>query len=74
MPNLNRKGPLGEGAQTGRKLGKCNPNKTNQQNKEEEISNRRRRNIFGRGRRDFGLGLGGGQKNANRRNQRKSNT
>ena len=25
MPNLNRKGPNGEGAMTGRKLGKCNP-------------------------------------------------
>jgi len=25
MPNLNRKGPNGEGAMTGRKLGKCSP-------------------------------------------------
>ena len=25
MPNLNRKGPNGEGAMTGRKMGKCNP-------------------------------------------------
>lgn len=25
MPNLNRKGPNGEGAMTGRKAGKCSP-------------------------------------------------
>jgi len=25
MPNLNRKGPNGEGAMTGKKKGKCNP-------------------------------------------------
>lgn len=26
MPGLNRKGPEGQGSQTGRKMGKCNPN------------------------------------------------
>jgi hypothetical protein len=25
MPNLNRKGPNGEGAMTGKKMGKCSP-------------------------------------------------
>lgn len=25
MPGLNRKGPLGEGPMTGRKMGRCNP-------------------------------------------------
>lgn len=35
MPGLNRKGPLGEGAMTGRKLGRCNPD--NKGKTDEEI-------------------------------------
>ncbi len=27
MPGFNRTGPEGQGSQTGRKMGKCNPNK-----------------------------------------------
>ncbi len=35
MPGLNRKGPNGEGAMTGRKMGRCNP--TNKGKTDEEI-------------------------------------
>lgn len=50
MPGLNRKGPLGEGPMTGRKLGRCNPNrKDNTQESGKSIPKGR------------GLGLGKGK-------------
>jgi len=60
MPNLNRKGPNGEGAMTGRKLGKCNPEnkgKTDEEILQERVTSAqpRRGMDFGQGR---GLGLG----------------
>jgi hypothetical protein len=64
MPGLNRRGPNGEGAMTGRKLGHCNPE--NKGKTDDEISQNRATLIqtgqgmgMGRGR-GKGLGLGGG--------------
>lgn len=59
MPNLNRKGPNGEGAMTGRKLGKCNPE--NKGKTDEEIM-RDRVMMPGQGRgQALGQGLSFGQ-------------
>lgn len=47
MPGFNRKGPDGQGSQTGRKLGKCNPNSQQTDEKDENKKSRgggRRRN------------------------------
>lgn len=66
MPNLNRKGPNGEGAMTGRKLGKCNPE--NKGKTDEEIMRDRALSGQGQGQgrglgqgRGRGLGLGRGR-------------
>jgi len=59
MPNLNRKGPEGAGAMTGRKLGKCSPD--NKGKTDEEILKERTSTTTptqGKGR---GLGLGRGK-------------
>lgn len=54
MPGLNRKGPNGEGAMTGRRMGRCNPE--NRSKTDEEIAQNRELAIErGRG---FGMGLG----------------
>jgi len=57
MPNLNGTGPTGQGSQTGRGLGNCNPanNSNEQQNKQRPLGGFFRR---GSGRR-FGGGFGG---------------
>lgn len=54
MPGLNRKGPAGEGAMTGRRMGRCNPE--NRDKTVEEIAQKREvETEKGRG---FGLGFG----------------
>ena len=63
MPNLNRKGPNGEGSMTGRKMGKCNPENKGKTD-EEILYDKRMPSLsetsmgFGQGR---GLGFGRGQ-------------
>ena len=66
MPGFDRTGPNGQGSQTGRGLGKCNPKnqKLNEQVDQEDYS-RGLGGGFGRGRvrnrwRGFGLGQGRG--------------
>jgi hypothetical protein len=70
MPGLNRKGPLGEGPMTGKKMGRCNPE--NRGKTEEEITQNRNPESsepnktmgwgLGRGRgRGLGRGLGLGR-------------
>jgi len=63
MPNLNRKGPNGEGAMTGRKMGKCNPENKGKTD-EEIIQNKtvpsKPEQGMGRGQ-GRGLGLGRGK-------------
>lgn len=68
MPGLNRKGPLGEGPMTGRKMGRCNPEnrgKTDDEiieNRIPEISEPNKTMGWGLGRgRGRGLGLGRGR-------------
>lgn len=67
MPGLNRKGPLGEGPMTGRRMGRCNPE--NKGKNEDEIMQDRNMDAPGKGRgfghrpgrgrgRGFGRGLG----------------
>ena len=53
MSGLDRKGPQGEGPKTGRGLGKCNPEKTNLDEKENPLG-------LGLGRR-LGRGQGKGR-------------
>jgi hypothetical protein len=74
MPGLNRKGPNGEGAMTGRKMGKCNPE--NKGKTDEEILQNRASSTpsglgmghgHGRGH-GFGKGLGLGKGMRNRGN------
>lgn len=56
MPGFDRTGPTGQGSQTGRGLGKCNP-------KNKDVDNEIQKNFtFGRGR---GLGRGLGRRKAN---------
>ena len=68
MPGLDRTGPEGKGSQTGRKMGKCNPSKSDSNDPldQETLSERSR---FGRGRnqsgeqgRGFGKGDGKGRR------------
>jgi len=49
MPGFNRTGPMGEGALTGRGLGRCNPKNENQDDNITQADFRRGRG-FGRGR------------------------
>jgi hypothetical protein len=59
MPGLNRRGPLGEGPMTGRRMGRCNPD--NKGKTDDQILQNRDSSLEpgqGRGR---GLGLGRGQ-------------
>ena len=63
MPRFDRTGPEGQGSQTGRKMGKCNPNnqKTTEQLDVKETPGGVGRR-FGRGMRNvFGFGRGTGQ-------------
>lgn len=80
MPNLDRKGPNGEKAMSGRKLGKCNP--ANKGKTDEEILLARATEVptgssmglgrgFGRG---FGLGKGMGKGQGFGRGQCKTDT
>lgn len=69
MPGLDGKGPEGQGSQTGRGLGKCNPNNQNPENQaamEEFRAGRGRRRGFGFNRSESagkgcGRGFGGGR-------------
>ena len=63
MPGFDRKGPNGEGPKTGRGLGKCNPERDNELNMEDDElrGGRGRRFQFGQGwwkGRGRGAGLG----------------
>jgi len=62
MPGFDRTGPEGQGSQTGRRLGKCNPN--NQESSEQSDVKEYPRGLgrrFGRGMgRGFGRGAGRG--------------
>ena len=70
MPRLNRRGPMGEGSMTGRKMGQCNPDikgktedETNQNNDSSSITEQG--SGLGRGRglgRGHGLGKGMGMR------------
>ncbi len=67
MPGLNRKGPNGEGAMTGRKMGRCNPDNKGKTD-DEIIQNRMSASPanqemgYGMGRgRGFGRGFGPGR-------------
>jgi len=63
MPNLNRKGPEGAGAMTGRKLGKCSPDnkgKTDEEILKERASSTTPVQGIGRGL-GFGFGFGRGR-------------
>jgi hypothetical protein len=61
MPNLNQKGPMGQGAMTGRKMGKCT-NFGGKENAATENSEQTNGNNFenGQGRGQGGLGFGRG--------------
>jgi hypothetical protein len=59
MPGLNRKGPQGEGAMTGRRMGRCNPD-NNGKTDEEILQNKDSSLTSGQGM-NHGLGLGRGQ-------------
>jgi len=61
MPGLNRKGPNGEGAMTGRRMGRCNPEnkgKTVDEIAQNRESTSNKGHGFGQG---HGLRLGQGQ-------------
>jgi len=61
MPKLNRKGPMGEGAMTGRKLGKCNPEnkgKTDEEILQSKTESAQTSRGMGNGQ---GKGMGNGQ-------------
>lgn len=62
MPGLNRRGPNGEGAMTGRRMGRCNPDnkgKTDDEILQNRASESQTNPSFGRGR-GFGQGQGQG--------------
>ncbi len=60
MPGLDRTGPEGQGSQTGRGLGKCNPNNKNAQTKNnEENTTLAARPRLGNGRNDDQYFAGG---------------
>lgn len=74
MPGLNHKGPNGEGPMTGRKMGSCNPDNIQQNNKtldenndvNEQIANHRSgRGLGFRCGRGIGRGTGKGQGRGN---------
>ena len=58
MPGLDRTGPDGKGAKTGRGLGKCKPSKSSQVDNKDENYIGRRRDGSGRGRSGGGSGRG----------------
>ena len=67
MPNLNQKGPMGQGAMSGRKMGKCtnfgkkgHPVTTNEQQPNENIpvNGAGRGKGMGRGQGGMGMGMG----------------
>lgn len=64
MPRFDRTGPEGKGSQTGRRLGKCNPN---QQEVDKQIpgEDQERPATLNRG---YGKGLGRGQRRGRGRN------
>ncbi len=59
MPGLNRKGPSGEGAMSGRKMGRCNPD--NKGKTEDEILTTRKSILQSAEGNDRGLGRGSGR-------------
>ncbi len=66
MPGLNRKGPDGNGAMTGRKMGQCNP--TNKGKSESEILENRK--VLVQDQTFWGFGKGRGQGQGRRRGGR----
>jgi hypothetical protein len=56
MPGLNRKGPNGEGAMTGRRMGRCNPDNKGKTD-DEILQNRTPAEPLGQG---MGQGMGRG--------------
>ena len=60
MPNLDRTGPQGQGAMTGRKRGHCNNTKTAQTEKTTEQSAENKEVVYGLGRGGRPRGGGGG--------------
>ena len=59
MPGLNRRGPLGEGPMTGRRMGRCNPD--NKGKTDDEILQNKDSSLEPEQRLGRGLGLGRGQ-------------
>ena len=62
MPGFDRQGPpFGDGNQSGKRMGKCNPKsrKLKDSDEEEELENKKPSKIFGK---RTGLGRGKGQK------------
>ena len=59
MPRFDRTGPEGQGSQTGRKLGKCNPN--NQVSNEQLDTKEAARGLGRRGGRGMGRGIEAGR-------------
>lgn len=58
MPGLNRRGPNGDGAMTGRKMGRCNPD--NKGKPDDEIIQNRISSPSGNQERGYGQGRGRG--------------
>ena len=58
MPGLNRRGPNGEGAMTGRRMGRCDP--ANKGKSDEEILKNREESTGSESNPQPGLGLGPG--------------
>ena len=74
MPGFDRTGPEGQGPQSGRKMGKCNPDNqetTAKTDSEEIFTDSRRRPGRGRGR---GLGRGRGNGNGMGRRSRRGSS
>lgn len=58
MPGLNRKGPEGKGAMTGRQMGRCNPENKGKMN--DEIVQSRMSSPFEKDEMEYGYGRGRG--------------
>lgn len=75
MPNLNQKGPMGQGAMSGRKMGKCtnfdkkgDSASTNEQQPNENIAGNGSGRGQGVGRGQGGMGMGMGRRFQHGRN------
>ncbi len=74
MPGLNQTGPMGQGAMTGRKMGKCtNFGAKNQDSNPDNIQENTAANCRGIGR-GLGRGLGGQGMGLRRRNRQGNGT